>query len=81
MPPQYRVLVPEHDQLGIFRPVAPEHQDGKAEYPAREQVDDLEQHLASRSFAQVKQVFGTHDRRSRDYEAWRTPIITEPVPA
>ena len=47
MPPQYRVLVPEHEQLGILRPVAPEHQDGKAEYPAREQVDDLEQHPAS----------------------------------
>jgi hypothetical protein len=24
-----------------------EHQDGQAEYPAREQVDDLEQHPAS----------------------------------
>jgi hypothetical protein len=47
VPPQYRVLVPEHEQLGILRPVAPEHQDGKAEYPAGEQVDDLEQHPAS----------------------------------
>jgi hypothetical protein len=45
--PQYRVLVPEHKQLGIFRPVAAEHQNGKAEYPAREQVDDLKQHPAS----------------------------------
>jgi hypothetical protein len=34
--------VPEHEQLGILRPVAAEHQDGQAEYPAREQVDDLE---------------------------------------
>jgi hypothetical protein len=39
--------VPEHEQLGIFRQVAAEYQDGQAEYPAREQVDDLEQHLAS----------------------------------
>ncbi len=47
VPPQYRVLMPEHQQLSIFRPVAAEHQDGQAEYPAREQVDDLEQHPAS----------------------------------
>ena len=47
VPAQYRVLVPEHEQLGIFRPVAAEHQDGQAEYPARQQVDDLEQHPAS----------------------------------
>jgi hypothetical protein len=39
--------MPEHQQLSIFRPVAAEHQDGQAEYPAREQVDDLEQHPAS----------------------------------
>jgi hypothetical protein len=44
MPPQYRVLVPEHEQLGILRPVAAKHHDSQAEYPAREQVDDLEQH-------------------------------------
>jgi hypothetical protein len=36
-----------HQQLGILRQVAAEHQDGQAEYPAREQVDDLEQHPAS----------------------------------
>ena len=47
VPAQQRVLVPEHEQLGIFRPVAAECQDGLAEYPAREQVDDLEQHPAS----------------------------------
>jgi hypothetical protein len=47
VPSQYRVLVPEHEQLGILRPVAAQHQDGQAEYPAREQVDDLEQHPAS----------------------------------
>ncbi len=34
-------------QLSILRQVAAEHQDGQAEYPAREQVDDLEQHPAS----------------------------------
>jgi hypothetical protein len=44
---QHRVLVPEHQQLDIFRPVAAEHQDSHAEYPARQQVDDLEQHPAS----------------------------------
>ena len=47
VPPQYRVLMPEHQQLSILRPVAAEHQDSQAEYPAREQVDDLEQHPAS----------------------------------
>ena len=47
VPAQYRVLVPEHQQLSILRQVAAEHQDGQAEYPARKQVDDLEQHPAS----------------------------------
>ena len=46
---QYRVLGPEHQQLGSLRPVAAEHQDSHAEYPARQQVDDLEQHPASQS--------------------------------
>src|SRR6266700_6604078 len=36
VPPQYRVLVPEHQQLSILRQVTAEHQDGQAEYPARE---------------------------------------------
>ena len=40
-------LMPEHEQLGIFRPVTAEHQDDQAEHPARQQVDDLEQHPAS----------------------------------
>ena len=44
---QYRVLVPEHQQLSVLRQVTAEHQDGQAEYPAREHVDDLEQHPAS----------------------------------
>jgi len=44
---QHRVLVPEHKQLSVFRPVAAEHLDSQAEYPARRQVDDLEQHPAS----------------------------------
>jgi hypothetical protein len=47
VPTQYRVLMPEHQQLSILRQVTTEHQDGQAEYPAREQVDDLEQHPAS----------------------------------
>jgi transposase len=37
----------EHQQLSILRQVTAEHQDGQAEYPARKQVDDLEQHPAS----------------------------------
>ena len=44
---QHRVLVPEHQQFSSLRPVAAEHQDSYAEYPARQQVDDLEQHPAS----------------------------------
>ena len=47
VPAQHCVLMPEHEQLGILRPVAAEHQDGQAEYPACQQVDDLEQHPAS----------------------------------
>ena len=47
VPAQHRVLVPEHEQPGILRPVAAAHQDSQAEYPARQQVDDLEQHPAS----------------------------------
>jgi hypothetical protein len=39
--------MPEHQQLSIHRQVAAEHQAGQAEYLAREQLDDLEQHLAS----------------------------------
>ena len=39
---QHSVLVPEYQQLSILRPVAAEHQDGRAEYSARQHVDDLE---------------------------------------
>jgi len=42
VPAQHRVLVPEHEQFSIFRPVVAEHQDGQAEDPARQQIDDLE---------------------------------------
>jgi hypothetical protein len=44
MPARHRVLVPEHEQPGIFDLVTAEQQDGRAEYPARQQADDLEQH-------------------------------------
>jgi hypothetical protein len=44
---QHRVLVPEHQQFSSHRLVAAEHQDSYAEYPARQQIDDLEQHPAS----------------------------------
>jgi hypothetical protein len=47
MPPQYRVLMPEHQQFSILRQVTAERQHGQAEHPVRKQVDDLEQHLAS----------------------------------
>ena len=47
VPPQDSVLMPENEQLGILRQATVEHQDGQAEYPAREQLDDLEQHPAS----------------------------------
>jgi len=47
VPPQYRVLMPERQQLSILRQVTAEHQDGQAEHPARKHVDDLEQHPAS----------------------------------
>jgi hypothetical protein len=44
---QYRVLVPEHQQLSVLRQVLAGYQDSQAEYPADQQVDDLEQHPAS----------------------------------
>lgn len=44
VPPQYRILMPEHQQLSILRQVTAEYQDGQAQYPAREQADDPEQH-------------------------------------
>ncbi len=44
---QHRILVAEHQQLSILGPVATEHQGSHAEYPACQQVDDLEQHPAS----------------------------------
>jgi hypothetical protein len=44
---QHRVLVAEHELLSILGPVATEHQDSHAEYPACQQVDDLEQRPAS----------------------------------
>ena len=43
---QHRVLVPQHQQLSIFRQAA-DRQDSQAKYPASQQVDDLEQHQAS----------------------------------
>ena len=46
VPPRYRVLMPEHQQLSILRQVSAERQDGQAEHLAHEQVDDLE-HPAS----------------------------------
>jgi len=39
--------VPEYQQRSILRRVAPEQQDDKAEYPARQHVGDLERHPAS----------------------------------
>jgi hypothetical protein len=44
---QYRVLVPEYQQLSGRGLVAAEYQRGHAEDTAPQQVDDLEQHLAS----------------------------------
>jgi hypothetical protein len=39
--------MPEHQQFSIFRQVTAEHQGDQAEHPARERVDDFEQHPAS----------------------------------
>jgi hypothetical protein len=47
VPAQHRVLVPEHQQLGVLRAVPADHQDSQAEQPAHHQADDLHQHLAS----------------------------------
>jgi hypothetical protein len=47
VPPQHRVLVPEHQQFSILRQIPAEYQDSQAEYLANQQVDDLKQHPAS----------------------------------
>jgi hypothetical protein len=44
---EHCVLVPEHQQLSSLCPVVAEHQRSRTEDPARQQVDDLEQHPAS----------------------------------
>jgi len=44
---QHCVLVPQYQQLSILRLVPTEHQGSDTEYPANQQVDDLEQHPAS----------------------------------
>ncbi len=46
-PAQHRVLVPEHQQLAVLRPVPAKHQHSQTERPAHQQADDLEQQLAS----------------------------------
>jgi hypothetical protein len=46
VPAQHRVLVPQHQQLSILRQVPADRQDSQAEYPANQQVEDLEQHPA-----------------------------------
>jgi hypothetical protein len=51
VPPQDRVLMPEHQQLSILRQVTAEHQDGQVEHPAGKQVHDLEQHPPSQPSA------------------------------
>jgi hypothetical protein len=47
VPAWHCVFVPEHQQVGFLRPVSSEYQDSQAEYPACQQVDDLERHPAS----------------------------------
>ena len=47
MAAQHRVLVPEHQQFSSLHLVTAEHQDSRAEYPPRQEVEDLEQHPAS----------------------------------
>ena len=78
MPTRHRVLVPEHEQLGIFRPVTAEHQDGQAEYLARQQVDDLQQHPESQpplhpSSRQTVQVTYPIEYSSGTGLLWRPP--------
>jgi hypothetical protein len=49
---KHRVLVPEHQQLSGLRPVSAEYQNSDAEWPARQQVGDLEKHPASQPLPQ-----------------------------
>jgi hypothetical protein len=67
VPAQYRVLVPEHQQLGVLRPVPADHHGSQAEQPAHQRADDLEQHQVSQPSPPVtpeKQAGQRHDRVS-----------------
>jgi ferredoxin len=44
VPSQHRILMPEREHLGRCRVVAASQHDDQAEYPADQQLDDLEQH-------------------------------------
>ncbi len=47
LPTQHGILMPKHQYLGRYRPVAAEQHYHQAEYPAGQRVDDLEQHPPS----------------------------------
>ena len=47
VPPQHCVLVPKHQQLGVFRAVAARQQHYQPKQPAHQQVNDLQGHPAS----------------------------------
>jgi hypothetical protein len=71
-PAQHRVLVPEHQQLGILSQVPAEHQDGEGGYKADYQVDDLERHPAKPTItASRPQVTGPDQPRNRVSERHR----------
>jgi predicted polyphosphate/ATP-dependent NAD kinase len=72
VPAQHRVLVPEHQQLSILRQVPAERQDSQAEYPARQQIDDLEQHPASQRIISQASVFPNTEKASMVLRILRT---------
>ncbi len=77
------VLVPEHQQLSSLRPVAADHQDSHAGYPARQQIDDLEQHppvshhrvkpAGDSAGRPLNRVFGRHKADDRKDHSARIP--------
>ena len=65
---EHRILVAEHQQLSNLGPVATEHRDSHAEYPACQQVDDLGQHRPA-TITALSLLAITHVSRAMEYSS------------
>ena len=79
VPAQHRVLMPEHQQPGVLRPVPAEHQRNQPEYPAHQQIRGLQRHPASQpSPHQARSHYGRSTRQS-SIRAAHHPARAAPV--